>query len=174
MVKPRSDDIGVGAPQVGDIGRITNFSFARTAISGRWAAPLDQGVFVGRDDGVRATAHPELGEEPVDVRLDGRLADVQLGSDVAVGPSSADKLEDLDLAFGQRSQRLRVVAGTGRRNQSSTSRRVISGASRGWPLVDEAHGTHELEAARLTEWLGGVGVLPRFPSPPSKTAATNR
>jgi len=27
------------------------------------------------------------------------------------------------------------------------------------------------EAARLTEWLGGTRVLPRFPSPLSKVAA---
>jgi hypothetical protein len=29
----------------------------------------------------------------------------------------------------------------------------------------------ELEAARLTEWLGGTQVLPRFPSPLSKELA---
>ncbi|MDQ3630364.1 MAG: winged helix DNA-binding domain-containing protein, partial [Actinomycetota bacterium] len=29
----------------------------------------------------------------------------------------------------------------------------------------------ELEAARLTEWLGGTRVLPRFPSPLSRAAA---
>lgn len=32
----------------------------------------------------------------------------------------------------------------------------------------------ELEAARLTEWLGGVRALPRCPAPLSKAAATNR
>ena len=36
----------------------------------------------------------------------------------------------------------------------------------------EAAGALEREAARLTEWLGGVRVLPRFPSPLFKVAAS--
>ncbi len=38
----------------------------------------------------------------------------------------------------------------------------------------EGVGELEGEAARLTEWLGGTRVLPRFPSPLSKTLATAR
>ncbi|HSK91161.1 MAG TPA: hypothetical protein VK875_07600 [Euzebyales bacterium] len=83
---------------------------ATRSASGSWIARLDQAVLVRRDDGVRAVAYPELGEEPVDVRLDGRLADVQLGGDVAVGAFTADQLEDLELTFGQGGQGLGVVA----------------------------------------------------------------
>ena len=36
----------------------------------------------------------------------------------------------------------------------------------------EAGDALEREAARLTEWLGGTRVLPRFPSPLSKDVAT--
>ena len=35
----------------------------------------------------------------------------------------------------------------------------------------EGLGALEGEAARLTEWLGGTRVLPRFPSPLSKALA---
>ena len=47
---------------------------------------------------LRAIPDPGLGEQPIDVRLHGRLGEEQPGRDLAIGQAGSDQLEDVYLA----------------------------------------------------------------------------
>jgi hypothetical protein len=60
---------------------------------------LDEAAFVGEHDALNAVAQSQLLEYVADVRLHGRLADVELGRDLGVRQSTRDESEDVELAL---------------------------------------------------------------------------
>ena len=72
---------------------------ARCLLSVAWG---DEAGFIGQDDGLDAIAEREFGQDPGDVGLDGGFGKGQRRRDLAVGQATADVLEDLYLAGGQR------------------------------------------------------------------------
>src|ERR1700678_1306366 len=63
--------------------------------------PLAEVLVVGVADRVGAVGRSGLGENPVDVALDGLRAEVELGRDTGVRHATGDHAEDLGLALGQ-------------------------------------------------------------------------
>jgi hypothetical protein len=60
----------------------------------------DQAGFIHEHDGPDAVAPPELHQYPGDMRLDGRPADDQVGSDLAVGFAGREQPEQLESSRG--------------------------------------------------------------------------
>ena len=77
-------------------------------------SPADQAGLIAEHHGLHAVAQSELRQDPVDVRLDRRLAHDQPCGDLAVREPAGDQLEHLQFARGQVVQP-RGGAGSGRR-----------------------------------------------------------
>jgi hypothetical protein len=58
-------------------------------------------VLVGHDDRLHAVAQAQLGEDPRDVGLHGRLGEEQLARDLDVRAPAGDEEQHLELALGE-------------------------------------------------------------------------
>ena len=97
----------------------------RTRTSGRC---VHKPRAVGEADRLYAIAEPQFGEDVVDVRFDGRLAEEQCRGDLGVGVSMGDEAQDLELALARSaSSGGRCALGGGRWMKRSSRRRVICG-----------------------------------------------
>ena len=74
---------------------------------------VDEPGLVGEHDRLDAVAQVELLEDVRDVRLDGRLADVELLADLGVREAAGDQAEDVALALGQLVELLAAASGAG-------------------------------------------------------------
>ena len=118
--------------------------------------------------------HAELVVDPADVHADGLLADEQPPGDLAVGQPGGEHLEHLQLAAGQRLQRVR-----GRAGAPAARRRRGSGG----PAVGPCSSTRAWRPARGSRRAAGrrpsrgrpprPGAAPR-PRPPSAPARRRR
>ena len=64
-------------------------------------------------DCLDAVAEVELLEDVRDVRLDGRVADVELLADLGVREAAGDQTKDVQLALGQLAELFRGLRGAG-------------------------------------------------------------
>ena len=80
---------------------------------GPWCAGGDHPVVVGEHDRRGPVADAELAEDAADVRLHGRLGDVQACRDLAVRRPARDQPQDVALTLGQELEprRPRALAG---------------------------------------------------------------
>src|SRR3954453_19766707 len=62
---------------------------------------LHQAGLVRVDDGLRAVAQAQLGQHTCDVRLDGGLAEYELGRCLGVGEATGEEDEDVQLTRGE-------------------------------------------------------------------------
>src|SRR5215831_5474312 len=62
---------------------------------------LDKARVEGRDHGLHAVADAELSEDAREVRLDRRLAEVEVRAELGVREPAGEQGEDLELALGQ-------------------------------------------------------------------------
>lgn len=76
-------------------------SALRASVSEKTRSAADDTELVGADDRVDSVAEVEFGEYSANVRLDCRLAQVQLCSNLAVGLAARDKYENFAFASGQ-------------------------------------------------------------------------
>ena len=92
-------------------------------------------ALVGEHDRLDAVAEVELLEDVRDVRLDGRVADVELLRDLGVGEAAGDQAKDVQLA--RRSARRAPSGGAGRgmRVNCLITRFVIAGESSASPAA---------------------------------------
>ena len=123
-----------------------------TELCGRLRPRPGDAFLVGEHDDLDPVAQAELGEDPCDVALHRRLAEVELARDLGVRQAARDEPEDVELALAERSSGRRRTPGRRRRRQkSSISRRVIAGASSDSPPATVADGGGELLARRVLE-----------------------
>src|SRR6476619_5228601 len=153
-------DCGAGMTLVSAVPR-TSYSPAARGSDTR-VARLHDPVLVGEHHGLDAVSHPELLEDPRDVRLDGRLADERLGGDLCVGKPARDEPQDLELPRGEVVETGCGWSAGGRRTNSAITRRVTTGESSASPPA--------------TTWIastscsGGVS-LSRKPLAPARSAS---
>ena len=104
VVGPRAE---LAPPPPGEARRAASYR------GGSWPSPgCTSADLVGQDHGLHPVAQAELGEDVADVGLHGRLADDELGGDLAVGQPARHQLEHVALA---RRQDLQGVARRRRR-----------------------------------------------------------
>src|SRR3954452_23138223 len=70
---------------------------------------VEEPALVGEDDGLHAVAEVQLLQDVGDVRLDRRLADVELLADLRVREPGGDEPQDLALARGELVDALRAL-----------------------------------------------------------------
>jgi hypothetical protein len=96
-VRARRREVAFRGRRTDDAGS----SSSRTWRTGR----VEESGLVGQHDRLRTVAQPELLQQASDVRLDGRVADEELGADLGVGESARDQAEHLHLPGGQAAHR---------------------------------------------------------------------
>src|SRR5512132_974848 len=77
----------------------------------RWHAGRDHAVVVSEHNRGGTVAYAELAEDTADVRLDGRLSDVQSSRDLCVGCTPGHQPEDVVLTVGQQIEACSVASG---------------------------------------------------------------
>src|SRR3954469_17219037 len=95
---PRADPIGRSEKAPGSGRPLRSVPAARRStgrIARRFRAAVEDARLVREYDGLDAVAQVELLQDVGDVRLDRRVADVQLRADLGVGKAARDQAQDL-------------------------------------------------------------------------------